>query len=272
MASKTKYEMVREHLASVIVSMAPGEQIPTEAALCAELDVSRITVRRAVEVLISDGLLVREQGRGTFVAEPAPKPVVRESFGTHVRGFYRQQADLGNEVLTRVLEITITRDPKAGAHLDLLPDHDLLRLDRIRLIDQVVQQVSTTWLDAARFPRILTHDLSHASLYEFLDEQYQVQLARNDLVVSLSFADQAVAEALQCAQGTPVLAMSSKVFTDDDVPVAYGITHFTPDNSEILISMRNPDSPEPLPAVQIAEAIVPPGPRVPSKSVMMWLD
>ncbi|WP_158026082.1 GntR family transcriptional regulator [Corynebacterium sp. CNJ-954] len=65
MARETvKYIAVRDHLQQRLESMAVGEQIPTEPTLCEEYNVSRITVRRAVDDLIQSGLLERVQGRG----------------------------------------------------------------------------------------------------------------------------------------------------------------------------------------------------------------
>ena len=77
LSGTSKYVAVREHLLSRIVQMEAGTRLPPEPVLCEEYGVSRITLRHAVDGLIADGHLVREQGRGTFVTEP--------QFRTHYR-------------------------------------------------------------------------------------------------------------------------------------------------------------------------------------------
>ncbi|MZD06182.1 GntR family transcriptional regulator, partial [Streptomyces sp. SID5785] len=66
--SVLKRERVRDHILELIESHAPGDAIPSERTLCAGLGVSRPTLRAAVDELVAAGLLVREHGRGMFVA------------------------------------------------------------------------------------------------------------------------------------------------------------------------------------------------------------
>ncbi len=234
-----KYVVVRERLADRIGTLAPGDQLPPESALCDEYGVSRITLRRAVEDLVDEGRLVREQGRGTFVTEPAPPHMFRETFANRVIGFYRQQKLAGNRVDTLVQGNVITRDADIARHLDAPPQADLIQLDRIRRVNGELQQRSTTWLLAAGYPRVLMHDFSNGSLYEFLERTYDVHLARNDLLVRITLATDEVARTLHTAPGEPLLTMSSAVFDAADRPVAYGVTQFAPSSGEIVISLRD---------------------------------
>ena len=65
-AGVPKYITVRENLRQRIISMDPGEKLPAEPELCKQYNVSRITLRHAIDDLIQDDLIVREQGKGTF--------------------------------------------------------------------------------------------------------------------------------------------------------------------------------------------------------------
>lgn len=239
MGEKAKYVVVRELLADRIAGLRAGDRLPPEGDLCAEYGVSRITLRRAVEDLTAGGLLSPQQGRGTFVTEPPAAQPAREVFANKVNGFYRQQSRAGNRVETRVLRNSIRTQGRAAASLGLLPRTDLIQLDRVRKVNGSLQQFSSTWLEAARFPRVLVHDFSRGSLYEFLEETYGVVLVRNDLLVKVGLANTELADALGVADGEPLLAMESTVFAIGDAPVAFGVTHFTPEHSEILISLRD---------------------------------
>lgn len=234
-----KYVIVHQRLANRIGKLEPGDRLPPEGALCAEYGVSRITLRRAVDDLISEGLLVREQGRGTFVTEPDPPQMFRETFANRVTGFYRQQTLAGNRVDTVVQGNLICQSPEIAPHLECPPATDLIQLDRVRRVNGVIQQRSTTWMKASDYPRVLVHDFSLGSLYEFLERDYGVHLSRNDLLVKVTLATDEVARALNTTPGEPLLTMNSTVFDAGDDPVAFGITHFAPSSGEILISLRD---------------------------------
>ena len=77
--------------------------LPPEPTLCAEYNVSRITLRRAVDGLVADGHLVREQGRGTYVTRPAIRHEYRESFVHRIAGFNSVMTETGAQVGTTVL-------------------------------------------------------------------------------------------------------------------------------------------------------------------------
>ncbi|PFG34809.1 GntR family transcriptional regulator [Sanguibacter antarcticus] len=232
-----KYVAVRDHLQRRIGSMEPGEQLPTEPVLCQEYGVSRITVRRAVDDLIREGLIVREQGRGTFVAERRYTQQVRETFADRVTGFFRQQSALGRTVTTEVLSNHVVRDITAATALGLNPADELIELERLRFVNGLLHQHVYTYLPAGRFKALLDADLSHGSLFDHLDRDYGITLVRNDLLVRLDRPDGRIARALHVEDGTVVLAMESSVYEASGAAVAFGIARHTADNSEIAISL-----------------------------------
>ncbi|MDR0416115.1 MAG: GntR family transcriptional regulator [Propionibacteriaceae bacterium] len=236
-----KYVIVRDALAQRLRDAQPGDRLPTEAQLCEEYSVSRITVRRAEEELLRDGLLVRQQGRGTFVSQPPRARPIHESFADRVMGHFRQQTAAGRTVTTRVLGNTVARDQAAALSLRLSPTADLIRLDRLRYTDGVLQHVMTTWLEASRFPRVLAEDFSAGSLFAFLETVYGVVLARNDLVIRLARADDETAAALAVPVGEPLLTMASTVFDHRGRPVAHGVCSLTPASGGIAVSLRDQD-------------------------------
>ncbi|MBK9159741.1 MAG: GntR family transcriptional regulator [Propionibacteriaceae bacterium] len=233
-----KYATVRDHLARRIAEMSPGDQLPTEPTLCQEYGVSRITIRRAVEDLMRTGYLSREQGRGTFVT--LPKYVhARETFAERITGFYRQQTLLGREVTTRVLANHVVHNPDAATALGLHPADAVIEIARLRYVNGSLHQHVLTYLSAARFPDVLTQDLTQGSLFDYLEKSHQLELARNDLLVRVEHLDENLATALAVPVGDSVLAIESTVFLAEDEPVAFGITRHTPANSEIAFKLYN---------------------------------
>jgi GntR family transcriptional regulator len=96
-----------------------------------------------------------------------------------------------------------------------------------------------TYLPFARFPETAEIDFTDTSLFAHLTAEHAVALSRNDLLVSIDAADEAVAEALHVPVGEKLLTVASTVFDGDDIAVAYGYSHFTPQNSEISFGLHN---------------------------------
>lgn len=244
-----KYVAVRDHLQQRISAMEPGEQLPTEPVLCQQYGVSRITLRRAVEDLSREGLIVRKQGRGTFVTEPRYTQQVRETLAGRVTGFFRQQAELGRVVTTEVLANHVVRDIASATALGLNPADELIELERLRFVNSSLHQHVFTYLSAARFGSLLGEDLSHGSLFEHLGLSYGITLVRNDLLIRLDRPVGRIARALRVEDGTVVLSMESLVYDGSGSAVAFGIARHTPTNSEIAISLgaTTPPVAEPQP-------------------------
>lgn len=237
--SGSKYLRVRALLLARVRLLPAGARLPAEPELCAEYGVSRITLRHAVDGLIDEGFLVREQGRGTFVTEPQRRMRYRERFAGAVTGFHAQQTAQGFVVTSQVAELAerAAREPAAG-RLGLAPGDRVARLTRVRSVAGAVHHLAVTELPLDRFPGILDSDLTDASLFATLRDHHGVDLARNDLLVSIRGAEAEVAEHLFVEPGERLLTVESTVFDADDRPVASGVSWLTPRNSEVAFSLR----------------------------------
>src|ERR671927_1001020 len=129
--SGPKYLAVREHLRRRVLALPEHTLLPPEPQLCAEYGVSRITLRRAVDGLVADGHLVREQGRGTFVSRPAMRHEYRESFVHRIAGFGTVMTEQGAQVGTTVLaQRVVPASPAIAAELALAVADDVVELVR----------------------------------------------------------------------------------------------------------------------------------------------
>lgn len=234
-----KHVAVHDLLAQRISRMEPGDQLPTEQELCRDLGVSRITVRRAMGDLEREGLIVRQQGRGTFASRPALPQVFRENLTGSVVGFHRQQTSLGNRVSTTVLSNDIVFDIRTADRMGLPSSQPLARLERLRYVNDRLHQHVVTWLDGERFCELVNHNFTDASLFDYLRMAHGVVLARNELMISIVNARGDVAGHLGVTEGTPLLGMVSSVFDDEGRLVAYGVTTHAPDYGEIAIKLEN---------------------------------
>ncbi|MDX2220424.1 MAG: GntR family transcriptional regulator [Burkholderiales bacterium] len=202
----------------------PGEAIPSETDLAGRYGVSQGTVRKAIDQLSAENILIRRQGKGTFVAtHTAPQ---------HQYRFLRIFANNGEKhhPSTRFIDVRKSKATTAAARLlDIKVGTPVITLRRVLvfagrplILDEVV-------VSAARFPN-LTLDMAEASkgsLYSFFETHYGVRMIRAEERISAVAADGFAATQLNVAEGTPLLAIDRIAFTYGDKPVEWrrGLVH-----------------------------------------------
>jgi GntR family transcriptional regulator len=233
-ASGPKYLSVRELLRRRASALPEQTLLPPEPVLCAEYGVSRITLRRAVDGLVADGHLVREQGRGTFVTRPPIRHEYRESFVHRIAGWSSLMAEQGAQVGTTVLTQRVV--PAAvgiAGELDLEVAADVVELVRLRSVDGAPNHVAHSFLPARRFPGVTTADLADGSLYDFLRQAYAVDLAHARIVVDVGMAMPEEAALLQIVAGSPLLVVRTTVRDTGGSPLVHSFSRLRPDVSRV---------------------------------------
>lgn len=148
-----------------------GDAIPSEPELCRLFDTTRMTVRRAIDQLVSEGKLFRIQGKGTFVSQLE----LEKTYQKH--GFSSNMMSLGLHPSSQVLYMgECAVDERIRQHLDLEPNEPVFCLKRVRLADGEPIAVERVWISLRRFPLLLRHDYSQVSLYDVLRQEYGVQI------------------------------------------------------------------------------------------------
>lgn len=128
-----------------------------------------MTARRALDELTREGRLVREVGRGSFVARPAV------NLPLHLTGFTEDMASRGFTASSRVLRLAEEcADAVTAEHLGLAEGSPVIRLDRVRLADDRPMAIERTTLDASMVPGLAEVDFAEGSLYGELETRYGV--------------------------------------------------------------------------------------------------
>lgn len=160
--SVLKRETVRDFLLELIETHAPGAPIPAERTLCERLSVSRPTVRSAVAELVNAGLLVREHGRGTFVA---PAKITQELVPADRAMLV---APAPGAWSSRVLQFTtLPAGARVGRRLRLSPAAEIVYVARLRLVDGAPIAVEHLYVPAELVPGLTRQDMA-ASFYDWL--------------------------------------------------------------------------------------------------------
>jgi GntR family transcriptional regulator len=182
-------------------ALVPGKAIPSERELMAACQVSRATVRKAIDDLVAEGLLRRTHGLGTFAVQPRLESTL------HLASFTQDMRRRGLHPESRL--VSLARDVPAAAiaaALGLAGAETCWRLVRVRLADGVPIAHEEGWYPDALFPGLDRHDLSSRSLYELLGTEYGhwIDAAEQDLWAEP--AGEELASTLAVGLGTPVLA------------------------------------------------------------------
>lgn len=178
-----KYHQLAETLRQDIRAgqMVPGEQMTTEAVLCATYRVSRGTVRQALQLLVDEGLLWREQGRGTFVAAPVDRSrhFSLSSFAEEMRRQNRQPSTrvLVNEVVPASAEV--------AQRLGIRKETAVFHIQRLRLANGQPVAVETRYLAHSLCPQLANEDLERQSLHWLFVQKYKIPLVRMEHVVEV---------------------------------------------------------------------------------------
>ncbi|MEY9934356.1 GntR family transcriptional regulator [Catenulispora sp. GP43] len=168
-----KRDRVRDHLLDLVETAEPGQAIPSERQLCAQLSVSRPTVRAVAEDLVRDGLLVKRHGQGMFVA----RPKIAQNLAPAPQNPHTAHAVAGvtGTWSSRTVSFTaISAGARVGRRLRLAPSAPVLRVVRLRLVDGEPMSVDTLYLPERLVPGITARDLEENSFYELLETRYGI--------------------------------------------------------------------------------------------------
>jgi GntR family transcriptional regulator len=166
-----KQSEARERVLDLIEQLAVGEAIPSERQLSADLGVSRLTVRAALDDLVREGLLVRKRGSGTFVSEPK---IAQELTMT---SFTEDMRRRGMVPASRTLELRVA---PAGAWLGRIlhvsPSEPIVVIKRLRLADRETMAIETLHVRESLVPGLSAEDLEDHSFYALLTDRYGVDV------------------------------------------------------------------------------------------------
>lgn len=173
MANRPLYAQTSDSLRSRIgKAWRLGDRLPAEPALCEEFGVSSITMRRAVATLVAEGLVVRRQGRGTYVSDD--HSIVQGP--PRLTSFSEDLAMRGWESEAKVLSVSSDRGrPEICMRLGLNDGARITRIERLRLANGKPVAIQVASLPSLLFPGLESHDFSRESLYEVMRAEYEAR-------------------------------------------------------------------------------------------------
>lgn len=210
--------------------LGPDTAIPSERELMATYDVSRATVRKAIDSLVAGGLLHRIQGKGTFVAQP------RVESSLHLASFSEDMRSRGLAPSTRLMRVDEERPPAEVAQaLRLGPNGTAWRIDRVRLADGRPMAIEQGWYPRSLFPDLDTEDLA-GSLYTLFASRYGVVIDTAEQTLWGEAAAGTTARRLEAAVHTPLLVFR-RVSSAAGRRVEYVVSRYRGDRYQLHMTL-----------------------------------
>lgn len=231
------YVQMKEALRAQIESgtWQPGMRIPGEPELCRLFGVSRTVVRQALKEMEYEGLVLREKGRGTFVAEPK---ISSRSLVHSLAGFYEDMDARGLTPVNEVLEQGIVpAGAKVAANLKLEDLAPVIKLTRLRFVQSEPLVLVTSYLPYELCRQLVNADLSRQSLYAFLEKRCGLAVARGRRRIDAVVADEYEAGLLQIDKGSPLMRVESVSYSQNGTPVEYFLGLFRSDRAQFEVEI-----------------------------------
>ena len=222
------YAQIEHNLRQRIISgdLSIGEKIPTEIELCEKYSVSRITVRRAIQNLVDEGILYRLRGRGTFVS--APKREIRKGTKSHFG--YHAFSENGPTPCRIIEKRLLAADEKLARKLDIGIGEEVQLVRRLMFEDSLPISVIPDFLDTM-------HEDVH--LYELLENHYAIQVGVEELKIDVAIAREDEAKLLSCINGAPLFLLDKTMRSKDGTLVHYSRSLLRGDRASFVFSIQD---------------------------------
>jgi GntR family transcriptional regulator, N-acetylglucosamine utilization regulator len=233
------YYQLRQLLERAVTSgsLAVGQQIPTEAALCERFDVSRTVVRQTLNDLERQGLVTRIKGKGTFVA--APK--LSEHLVQSLTSLHEDLASRGERLETHVLRLEVQPISPHVAEMLRLPETDqIVLLERLRFLNGEPLVVTTAHMPLALCAPILELDMTGRSLFETYERELGYSLHRGTRAIEARLAAKDIAHHLGIPEGAPVLVFTGVTYIEGGRPIEYFVGIHRGDRSRFEVELFRP--------------------------------
>lgn len=209
------------------------QQFPSERELQELYDVSRMTIRRTLSELVSEGFLVRKQGRGSFVI----KPRLQDRLGS-LTSFTEDMRQRELPTRARVVLIQLVFDKEVAQKMSVLPEEELVKLQRLRFVGGEPIALQTAFVRHRFCPGLVERTLDSGSLYKTLENGYGLHIGHAQQVFEAKPADEYEARMLEIKTGYPVLMLERLTYLHNREPIEYVRSVYRGDKYRFTVELK----------------------------------
>jgi len=220
--------------AAFLSAYPPGQQIPTEEAICQAYNLSRVTVRHAIQTLVDQGLLIRRQGKGTFLAPPRPRITYEiDRLGPFMDAF----AASGEQVTARLVGFRWSDEKQVPP--SLAPATSVLLYERVYETAGSPHGCLQIALPPHLGERVSRADAESKGVYTILREM-GVEPHRASFNISSELPDQTLAARLGVSLTTPLLSLERISYDSNEAAIERTMHHLLPEVYRLSVNVHAP--------------------------------
>lgn len=216
------YQDIREKILRNIYS--PNSQLPDEISLTKTFNCSRMTVKKALDLLVNEGLIFRKRGQGTFVMPQVTQKNKITIPERDIQGLTKisrnSRTTLRSEIIHFKLEFA---SPMLAEKLQLAPSSPVYNILRLRIIDDKPYVLEQTYMSTQLIPGI-TEEILHHSIYSYIEEQLKLRIASSMKILRASISSETEQKYLQLLPTEPIFEVEQIAYLDNGTPFEYSIS------------------------------------------------
>lgn len=197
-------------------------KIPPEKMLCEEYDVSKMTVKQALDILVNEGLIIKRRGSGSFVKDLSDTEIERISVSNQFRG--KTATYPNNKVTSKILEFSVvTPSEQIQEKLNISDDSFVYHIKRVRYLDDKPNVIEETYMPIDLIPGLKKVNLEN-SIYEYIEDGLKLKIQSAHRKITMRKATSAEAEALAMTDGDPVAIAEQIGYLDTGTAFEFSIS------------------------------------------------
>ena len=209
-----KYVIISNDIRNKILKgeYVANQQIPFEKDLCVHYGASKMTVKKALDILVSEGLTIKRRGSGTFVKDLNPDEIERVAMANQFRGTSALYA--GKKVFSKILNFSVVKVPDVAAKkMNIAADSFVYDIHRVRYVDDEPFVMEKMYMPIDVIPNIKEKNIK-GSIYEYIEKDLHLNIQSAHRTVSVRKATDFEAEELGLEKGDPVAVAEQVGYLD----------------------------------------------------------